>query len=315
MVAWMWAAAAAMGLVVLVAALELLAPRAMARFWLGLERWRAGLKPRQAAIAGGLQIPYLEGGNGEVLLLVHGFGGDKDNFTRMAGALTRHYRVLVPDLPGFGDGTRDPRLSYAVPDQVRRLHDFVAALGIGRLHLGGNSMGGFIAAEYAATHPRQVASLWLLDPAGTAAAHGSAMLEHYLASGETPLLLRSPADLGPLLRAIAVRPPLLPPSVKSVLARRAVADHALHRRILEQLVHESPTLEDRLPAVTAPTLVVWGTEDRILHPRGATALQLGLQRSRVRLMAGVGHVPMMEAPAATAADYLHFRAELQEARA
>jgi len=308
---WLYLALAAAALVALVVVLEFAAPQRMTRFWLGLERRRAGLTLKRQTIAGGLEMPYLEGGRGETLLLVHGFGGDKDNFTRLAGALTRHYRVIVPDLPGFGEATRNPALRHAVPDQVRRLHEFVTALGLPPLHLGGNSMGGFIAAEYAATFPQQVRSLWLLDPAGTAAAHGSPMLQHYLATGKTPLLLRKPEDIGPTLQAIAVKVPLLPPSVKTVLAQRAVADHALHAQILQQLVHESPTLEDRLPAIAAPTLVVWGSEDRILHPDGAAALHSRLPHCRVVLMHGIGHVPMMEAPAATAADYLRFRAELQ----
>lgn len=308
---WFYLGGAALAVVVLWLALEHLAPQRMARLWLGLERRRAGLTLKRQAIAGGIDMPYLEGGRGEPLLLVHGFGGDKDNFTRLAGALTRHYRVIVPDLPGFGEATRDAALRYAVGDQVQRLHAFVSALGLPPLHLGGNSMGGFIAAEYAATHPQQVKSLWLLDPAGTAAAHGSPMLRHYLATGDTPLLLRKPEDIGVLLQAIAVKAPLLPPSVKTVLAQRAIADRALHARILQQLVHESPTLEERLPAIAAPTLVVWGSEDRILHPDGAAALQARLPRCRVVLMRGIGHVPMMEAPAATAGDYLRFRAELQ----
>ncbi|MBN8508703.1 MAG: alpha/beta fold hydrolase [Burkholderiales bacterium] len=308
---WTTLALGAAALVALVVALEFAAPQRMTRFWLALERRRAGLTLKRQTIAGGLEMPYLEGGRGEPLLLVHGFGGDKDNFTRLAGALTRRYRVIVPDLPGFGDATRDPGSSHAVPDQVRRLHEFVTALQMPALHLGGNSMGGFIAAEYAANHPQQVQSLWLLDPAGTAAAHDSPMVRHYLATGETPLLLRRPEDIGATLKAIAVRPPLLPPSVKTVLAQRAVADRELHSRILQQLVHESPTLEDRLPAVATPTLVVWGTEDRILDPGGAEALRLRLPRCRVVLMDGIGHVPMMEAPAATAAHYLRFRAELQ----
>lgn len=308
---WLYLAVAAAGGVALVLALEFLAPQRMTRLWLGLERRRAGLRLKRQTLAGGIEMSYLEGGRGETLLLVHGFGGDKDNFTRLAGALTRHYRVILPDLPGFGDATRDPALRHAVPDQVRRLHEFIGALGLPPLHLGGNSMGGFIAAEYAASHPQQVRSLWLLDPAGTAAAHGSPMLQRYLATGDTPLLLRRPEDIGVLLQAIAVKAPLLPPSVKTVLARRAVTDHALHAQILQQLVHDSPTLEDRLPGIAAPTLVVWGSEDRILHPDGAAALRSRLPHCRVVLMSGIGHVPMMEAPAVTAADYLRFRAELQ----
>jgi len=176
-------------------------------------------------------------------------------------------------------------------------------------------MGGFIAAEFAARHPHRIASLWLLDPAGTAAAQDTPMVRQYLAGGEFPLLLRSTAGIGPLLKAIASRPPLLPPSVKTVLARRAVADRALHARILDDVAHRSPTLEQRLPLITAPTLIVWGAEDKVLSPRGAAVLHERLPHSRVVLMPGIGHVPMMEAPKATAADYLRFRDHLRLAAA
>ena len=78
--AFLWLVAASGALLVL---LEWLLPTPLARFWLGLERRRAGLRPRIAVI-GELAVPYLEGGRGEPLVLVHGFGGDKDNFTRIA---------------------------------------------------------------------------------------------------------------------------------------------------------------------------------------------------------------------------------------
>lgn len=302
-------------LVAVVLALEYLAPVPMARFWLGLERWRAGLTLKRQRLPNGIEMPYLEGGHGDVLLLVHGFGGDKDNFTHIAGVLRRHHRVIVPDLPGFGDATRDARARHTIADQVAHLHDFATALGLSRFHLGGNSMGGFIAAEYAARHPQQIRSLWLIDPAGTAAVQDTAMVQRYLSSGEFPLLLRSTDAIDALLEAIASRPPLLPPSVKTALARRAVADHALHRRILDDVVHGSPTLEERLPHIVAPTLIVWGAEDKVLHPRGAAVLHERLPLSRVVLMAGIGHVPMMEAPRQTAADYLQFRADMRAAMA
>ena len=303
------------GLVAVVLVLEYLAPSRMASFWLALERRRAGLTLKRQRLAGGIEMPYLEGGHGEALVLVHGFGGDKDNFTRMAGMLVRHYRVIIPDLPGFGDATRDIHARHTVAAQVERLQAFADALSLEGFHLGGNSMGGFIAAEFAACHPQRVASLWLLDPAGTAAAQDTPMVRQYLAGGEFPLLLKSTADVGPLLQAIASRPPLLPPSVKTVLARRAVADRALHARILDEVAHGSPTLEKRLPLIIAPTLIVWGAEDKVLSPQGATVLHEQLPHSRVVLMAGIGHVPMMEAPQATAVDYMSFRDNLRPAAA
>jgi pimeloyl-ACP methyl ester carboxylesterase len=96
-----------------------------------------------------------------------------------------------------------------------------------------------------------------------------------------------------------------------VLARRAVADYPLHADIMAQLLHQSPTLESRFQTIASPALIVWGTEDKVLNPQGASALQALLPDSRVALMQGIGHVPMMEAHKATAAEYLRFRGELQ----
>ena len=167
---------------------SIVAPEAFTALGLLLERRRSGLRTRHAMVDG-FDIPYLEGGTGEVLLLIHGFGGDKDNFTRIARFLTPHYHVLIPDLPGFGDASRDPAASYGMADQVARVHGLLTQLGIARCHIGGNSMGGFIAAQFAVPYGHMVQSLWLLDPAGTAASHSSPTMLHYQATGENPLLV------------------------------------------------------------------------------------------------------------------------------
>jgi pimeloyl-ACP methyl ester carboxylesterase len=256
----------------------------------------------------GFTMPYLEGGRGEPLVLVHGFGADKDNFARIARFLTPHFRVIAPDLPGFGDATRDPRADYRISDQVARLRAFLQALGLGRVHLGGSSMGGFIVAQYAATYPDEVASLWLLDPAGTQAAFDTEVARHYQQSGEVPLLVRTPAAFETLLAAVTYRKPFLPHSLRHVLARRAVADLDLHTRIFAQFSRESPLLEPALPALRAPALIVWGERDRMLSPAAAAPMGRLIPLSEVIVMPGVGHLPMLECPRAVARDYLRFRA-------
>ena len=89
-------------------------------------------------------IEYLEGGKGDVLVLLHGFGGDKDNWTRMAGFLTPHFRMISPDLTGFGESTRNVKANYTYAAQVERLHQFMGALGVRTFHIGGNSLPAFI---------------------------------------------------------------------------------------------------------------------------------------------------------------------------
>jgi pimeloyl-ACP methyl ester carboxylesterase len=291
-------------------ALEYAWPSLAARGWTALGRAAGGLS-RHSVRAGDDTIPYLDGGRGEPLVLVHGFGADKDNFARIAPFLKRHARVLAPDLPGFGEAGRDPRASYRIADQVERLHAFVEALALGPVHLGGSSMGGFIVAEFAARYPALVRSLWLIDAAGVAECAETPMLRQYLASGEIPLLVRDDAAFATLLGAVMQRPAFLPHSLYTTLARRAVADHELHVRIFREIAVESPTLEPRLAAITAPTLIVWGEEDQVLSPGAAAAFGRGIAGSEVVIMAGIGHLPMLERPRASARDYLRFRARVR----
>lgn len=289
-------------------ALDFAVPDWMARRWLALERARAGLRARRADFPG-FSMPYLDGGHGEPLVLVHGFAGDKDNFTRIARFLTRRFRVLAPDLPGFGEASRDSAARYHIDAQVERLRAFIGQLGFGAVHLGGSSMGGFIAAQYAATYPDAVRSLWLLDAAGAALARETEIIGRYVATGEMPLLVRTEADYGKLLRTVAHRMPLLPHSLRRALARRAVADFALHGRIFREIGVESPSLDDRYASIRAPTLIVWGRDDQILNPAAGEAMRTRIPRSRLVLMDGTGHLPMIERPRATAADFLAFVAE------
>jgi pimeloyl-ACP methyl ester carboxylesterase len=99
---------------------------------------------KEVTLADGTHIAYLEGGSGEPLVLVHGFGADKDNFTRVARWLTPHYRVIAHDVVGFGESTHLPDADYRYAVQAERVRAFVQALGLARVQLGGNSMGGGI---------------------------------------------------------------------------------------------------------------------------------------------------------------------------
>lgn len=290
------------GAVLALAAADRLLPGPVARASLALERKRSGLTLRHAS------LPYLDSGAGkEVLLLVHGFAGDKDNFTRIARLLAPHYRVIIPDLPGFGDARRDACARHDMATQVENLRTFMAELGVQHFHMGGNSMGGFIAAEYAARYPEQVASLWLLAPAGTEAAYDNSTFRTYLAGGAMPLLVSGPRDFDTLMASCMAKPPFFPYSLKHMLARRAVADYGLHCAIMRELV-DSPLLRD---TIETPALIVWGTEDRILSPKGASVTKALMPKSRLIMMDDIGHLPMLEATSRTAHDFLEFQQRIR----
>lgn len=151
-----------------------------------VERGLAGLSEHSVQVDN-LEIAYLEGGSEKnpTLLLIHGFGADKDNWLRFARPLTERYHVVALDLPGFGDSSKPQQASYDVGTQAERVANFAAAIGVRRLHLAGNSMGGHIAALYAARHPEQVLSLALIDNAGVMPARKSELFED-LERGENP---------------------------------------------------------------------------------------------------------------------------------
>ncbi|MFK7887985.1 MAG: alpha/beta fold hydrolase [Gammaproteobacteria bacterium] len=294
-----------LGLLILaVMVLELGFPKLATKLAMGLERRRNGLSWREKTVDG-MTIRYLEGGQGDTLVLVHGFGADKDNFTRIAGALTKHFHVVVPDLPGFGESTRLHDAPYPFEDQTRRLHGILHGLGITRCHIGGSSMGGAIAVLYGAFYPDEVMTRWLLAPAGVEGSEDSVMAAHYRATQEMLLLPTSVADFKRVMELAVEKKIFLPGSVRRTLGERAMQDQVLHTRIFEEIAL-APPVNDTVSTSPAPTLVVWGDKDQVLHVSGAPILRDALPTAEMIVMPGIGHLPMVEAPAQTARDYIDF---------
>ncbi|WP_293002546.1 alpha/beta fold hydrolase [Nevskia sp.] len=293
------------------AGLYFFAPVKLADTALSLERMRAGLQRSQTDIPG-FGIVYLEGGPADAppVLLLHGIGADKDNWTRVAAFLTKRYRVYAVDLPGFGESGKPADARYRVADQVERVAQIAKALKIERFHLGGNSMGGWIAAAYAIAHPEQVRSLWLLDPAGVFGADDSEMVKLMAAGLPVPLFARSEADFGRVLHFVMQKPPFIPAPVRAVLARRQIANLTLNEFIFTEIREQSGALDASLaalqPPLPTPTLIVWGEQDRVLHVSGAAILQRLLPNSQLQRLPAIGHLPMLEAPGAVTRAYLAF---------
>ena len=300
-------------LLVVVGVAERIAPEPMARGMVSLQRASAGLELKKAQIPG-FDIPYLEGGpsDGEPLVLVHGIGADKDNFDRVAMLLTPTMRVISIDLPGFGDASKPMDADYGIPKQVERLDQFLTALGISKAHIGGNSMGGWITATYAATYPNKVSSLWLIDAAGVGAAKTSEVRQAYEARGEFMLFSKTPEDFDRVLNTVMSKPPYLPYSVKHVIAQRAIADYDLHTRIFADLFKAAPEtiLEPRVKGLAIPTLITWGAEDRATDVSSVAILHQLLPKSETHVLDGIGHLPQLEASRPVAKRYLDFRAKL-----
>lgn len=293
--------AVVVALVVGVVGFVYLAPEAATRWVIDSGRNHAGLVRKEVALPDGRRYAYLEGGQGETLVLLHGFGANKDTFAQVAAFLTPHYHVIAPDLLGFGESDHPQDADYAPPAQAERLHALMQKLGLSTFHLGGSSMGGHIALTYAARYPAEVKSLWLLDSGGV----WSAPLAE---PANSPIFVKSGDDLAKAMAFYMSEPPFIPGPILNVLAQERIQNQALEQRILKQITSDS--IETRVAGLATPTLIVWGAQDRALNVATADILHKLLPHSQVIIMQGIGHLPMLERPQQTAEDYLRFRAAL-----
>lgn len=301
-----WTIAVLLLLVALAAALYWWTPGLLYDATMAVARRAARLRPAEVRHAGE-RIAYLAGGAGEPLVLLHGFGANKDHWTLIARQLTPHCRVIAPDVPGFGDSSRVAQASYGLEAQLARLEGFVDALGLTRFHLGGNSMGGYLAAHFAARHPERVTSLSLLAPAGVMSAPPSELLTA-IAAGDNPLLVSDAAAFERLSALCFVKAPPMPARFKQVLAHRAVAESPFNAKLFTDLFTAPLALEQALAGLSVPTLVVWGDGDRVLHPAGLEILRTVMPTAECVLMREMGHVPMVERPAEVTAALQRFSA-------
>ena len=273
-----------------------------------LERWRSGLVEKEITLKGGLRYVYLEGGRGEPLMLLHGFGADKENFTRVARFLTPNYRVIIPDHIGFGESSHPEEADYTAAAQAARLRSLALALGAKELHLGGSSMGGHICLMYAALYPSEVKSLWLLDPGGVWSAPEGEIRKKYNETGVNPLMAENEDQFAETYNFVMNNPPYIPRPLLDVMARERIKNFALEQRIFKQLTADS--VEERVRGLKVPALIVWGAEDRAINVAAAGILHGLMPNSRVIILQGIGHLPMIETPAQCAEDYLGFRLSL-----
>jgi abhydrolase domain-containing protein 6 len=303
-----WVLGTLFALFIAVVAVYFIAPGVLFDLAMTLARRNGGLSCKEITVDGH-RVPYLEGGTGEPLVVLHGFAANKDHWTMIAPLLTRHFRLIAPDVPGFGDSSRHPDARYGLDEQLARIAGFVDALQLDQFHLGGNSMGGYLSAMFAARYPDRVKSLWLLAPAGVLAAAPSE-LQMMFERGENPLLVDDVRTFDVLADlAFTVQPPM-PAQFKRPLVKRAMSEAPFNAKIFTEIFTDPVDLETELEGCDVRSMIVWGDGDRLLHPNGAEILSRVLANSECRIMQRMGHVPMVERPTETAADFLRFQGKL-----
>lgn len=276
---------------------------------MALESRLAGLRTRVVDVDGLAMTCYDNGrADAPVVVLLHGYSADRGVWVRFARHLSRDYRVLVPDLAGHGATPFVAGADYSPPAQAARVAGILDALGVDAAHVMGNSMGGFVAAWFARDHPERTLSVGLSDAAGLTAPTPSE-LDDMLDRGENPFELTHVRDFPAFYAMTMARPPFLPGFVRDAMASDYVARREQLAEILVGFRHGF-LLDDHLDEISAPAYVVWGAEDRLVDPSAAKVWVEGLPDATLVTYEGIGHMPMVEIPARSAADYRAFLAGL-----
>ncbi len=272
--------------------------------FISLDRHRAGLTEKSVQVDDH-KIAYLEGGSGPAVILIHGFSGEKDHWSRFARHLTARYHVIIPDVPGFGESSKIESARYDIESQTKRIERFLTILKIGSFHVAGNSMGGRIAGQLALKDPGQVLTLALFDSSGVKPPKKS---PHQMAwdKGKNLLLVESADDYDRVMKLAFSKPIWLPGPVKGFFAEKAVRDRPFNHKIEEDIRATPLELEPYLGRIRARTLILWGDDDRILDMSAVKVFERGIADHRTVIMKQCGHTPMLERPEEAAKHYLDF---------
>ncbi len=275
-------------------------------FW--AQRHQAGLTKHRMDVDGDTWS-YIQGGSGKPLILLHGFGQSKDLWGEIPRSLVQSHRVIIPDIPGFGESSQDPNASYTIPSQAIRLNGFINKKGLHKVALVGISMGGGIAACYAAMYPERTGDLVLLSPFGLLSPEKSytqIMREKHRDEDRT-IVYTSADEFDFLMSLLAQRPPRIPGHIKNHLALENRRSAGLHERIFRNdLMTRENILEQFIPGIRARTLIIWGRDDRLVHVSAVKRYAAAIKKASPVILDDCGHVTYMDQPEKTIAAFTEF---------
>jgi len=264
------------------------------------------MAPRTVVLHGH-ELSYVDSGSGPVLLFIHGILGSQRQWSRLVDKLDDDHRVLVPDLFGHGDSAK-PLGDYSISAHAAALRDLLDHLGIDRVTLVGHSLGGGIAMQFYYLFPDRVDRLVLVASGGlgrevnfilrSATLPGAEQVLSVIASGTvlsgvealgrgaSKVGWRPGADLSAIWRGFT--------SLGDGESRRAFL--ATTRAVID-IGGQSISAHDHLEGVApVPTLVVWGSKDRMIPAWHALSAQRAVPDCQVELFDGAGHFPHLDDP-------------------
>ncbi len=255
------------------------------------------------------------------IMLLHGSNADLHTWEPWVAALTSQYRVIRFDQVGHGLTGPDPAHDYSRANYVADIREVADALGLERFIIGGNSMGGKHALAFAIAHPDRVSGLVLVDASGGPMPQDKAAKKNS-GGGNIGFRIARMPGVNRLVEQITPRS-LITQSLEQSVSVKSIITEQMIDRYWELLrypgnrratlkrfsqPHESLT-EAEIAGVTAPTLILWGEQDRLIPVAAGQWLAEAMPTAQITVYPNIGHLPQEEAPAATLGDLLPWLAE------
>jgi pimeloyl-ACP methyl ester carboxylesterase len=255
-------------------------------------------------LATGPEIHFADHGadNGRPIVFLHGWPDSWFSFSRVAPLLPAHHRSLLLDQRGFGDSARNAK-SYAVTDFAADVVALLDALSIEKATVVGHSFGTFVARQVAIAAPHRVDRLVLIGSAWIA--RNAVTLEVQAAIRDLPEPV--PPEFARDFQASTIFEPVPPPFFEQLVSESCKLPARLWRSVFDALL-EYDDGED-LPAIAAPTLLIWGERDALFAREDQERLVTTLQRARMLVYPSTGHSPNWERPEKVARDIAAFLSE------
>lgn len=277
----------------------------------------ANATSRFVDIGGGLRVHVRDQGRRDAptLVLLHGSNSSLHTWEPWVARLRDRYRIISLDQIGHGLTGANPADDYRASAYVDTLDRTLAKLGVTRFALAGNSMGGWVAWNYALAHPAKVEALVLVDASGPPAAKPTAL----------PIGFRiaQMPGVNRLVRVITPRS-LVEKSVRQSMSNQVVIDDAMVDRYWELLLYpgnraatgqrfgtaRTVASKETMARLTMPVLIMWGAEDKLIPLSAGRWFAAHIPGSRLIIYPRIGHIPMEEAPDRSAADVASFLADV-----
>ena len=252
----------------------------------------------------GLQVHARDEGNGPVLVLVHGTSASLHTWDGWVKELIDSFRIIRMDLPGFGLTGPNKKHEYRISNYVEFLNAFLDKMGLTHCYLAGNSLGGEIAWAYALTYPERVSKLVLIDSAG----YPKEKLPPVFRLGRIPVLKSVLKYVTPRffvkggLKEVYGDDSKVTPELVDRYYRLTLREGNRDALLAGIAVHGEEDRHLHIKNIKAPTLVLWGKEDKWISLEHANRFDTDIPRSDLIIYEGIGHVPMEEIPQKTASD-------------